>query len=202
MKNKFKKYGRVEIDDATTGTYYYCALPAPVETTKKAGKGAKKKIPKTTVSFCMTGDKDLGTDKFCPSGKTKRKELKTQGNLLRNFKKSMTTWENKNMKGGANMFKCAETLGLDTDATQWSHDTLTKYNKKYGKTVPRNAWLGVKAFPKTPKKGKKKNPAPSCAALFTDQNGKKLTTLKAKKFVKVATKTLVKVLEKSPHFCA
>ena len=56
----------------------------------------------------------------------------------------MTTWENKNMKDGANMFKCAETLGIDTDATQWSHDKLTKYKKDYGKTVPRNAWLGVK----------------------------------------------------------
>ena len=66
---------------ATTGTYYYCALPAAVERTKKAGKGGKKKIPKTTVSFCLNGDKDLGTDKFCPSGKTKRKELNTQARV-------------------------------------------------------------------------------------------------------------------------
>ena len=59
----------------------------------------------------------------------------------------------------------------------------------------------ILAFPKTPKKKKAKQP-PSCANVLKDTKGKKLSVLKAKKFVKVATKQLAKALEKSPNFCA
>jgi len=148
------------------------------------------------VNYCTEGDKGLDSDTFCVAAK--RKSINTFNNMKKNFAKAVNNWQNKN---GENMAVCAATLGIETDPTQWSHDKLTKYKRTYKKKVPRTAWLGVKAFPKTPKK-KKATPPPSCANVLKDTKGKKLSVLKAKKFVKVATKQLAKALEKSPNFCA
>lgn len=175
VMKQLKKYGRVQFDDATTGSYYKCTVDQH-----------------QSASVCLDGDKDFDTPKFCKNNK----KLKLAKNIIKKFNINYNKFLNTN---NDTLQTCFQKIGdpLHHEIYRYNHAQLYSYKKQYGKAVSRKAWIVSQAFP-APSKKKNAPVKPTCYI-----SGKGNPSLKKqKKTMTKALKKLGKIFEKSYNYCS